>query len=161
MKVNKFVETEIEVAGIGLLNVEEAEMLPEKIRAIKKFWWLKTVGKTGEHEINYRAMFVCKNGDICYNGQSIKSYSAGVRPVLFLNPALPNFKKGDKFEWNGYDWTLISDSKALCNSIIKNMKYKKDANRYKLLKIKDVYEVSDIKQFLEQWLEDTQKGEQE
>ena len=141
-------KADIDILGITLLSIEEAEALPKKIRSIDKPWWLRS---TGKYYIN--AAIVDDDGYVNDYGERVY-FNSGVRPALevgyermcMVNPRLD---RGDKINLAGYTWTVISDQYILCDDTIDECTFRKDGD------VPDAndFEKSDIKRFLEDWFE--------
>lgn len=137
----------IDITGITLLSVEEAEALPKKIRDINKSWWLRSPGGY------YRnAAIVYDDGDVVGYGHRVY-FDSGVRPALevgyermcMVNPQ--RLDRGDKIKLAGQTWTVISDQYILCDDIIGKHTFRKDYNASDA----NDYKKSDVKKFLEDW----------
>ena len=132
---------EFKVSGITLLTEEEAKALPKEQRAIGETWWLRSPGHDQD-----RAAFVYYSGGLDY---FYVSYSiGGVRPALNLESS--NLKIGDRVEIAGYKWTAIAGDKVLCDTIVGETHFRKNANTPGA----NDYEKSDIKKWLEKWAKD-------
>ena len=87
---------------------------------------------------------------------------AGVRPIIeFHDPNRFIFKnRGDKMTFEGLEWTIVSKNEAVCDGLIGNSAYqtkpeilsKSDYDKYR-------YNLSDIKDFTDNWLEEVKKKE--
>ena len=134
----------IDILDITLLSIKEAKKLPREMREAECSWWLRSPGN-----IAYKAAFVY-GGIVDGNGHYVAN-DFGVRPVLKLKSS--PFKKGNSFSYKGYQWDMITDNTALCQSIVGKSPFRKDwraadANNY---------EASDIKKWLEDWWKENDK----
>ena len=92
------------------------------------------------------------DGDGFVNDYGDNVYSKyGVRPALKIrNLKSSNLKIKDQFEMAGYRWTVISDEYAICNDIVGETCFRRDWRA----KDVNVYEASDIKMWLADWVKD-------
>ena len=152
IKVDKLVisksPSELEINGVTLLTVEEAKALTDKQRYQTPTWWLRSPGTS-----DFTAAFVAgEYGDVYDSGIDVDE-EFGVRPALQIsNLQSLNLEIGDRFDFVGYEWTVISENKALCDDVIGNLAFRKDWEA----KDANCYEQSDIKKYLEDWWEDVQ-----
>lgn len=75
---------------------------------------------------------------------------AGVRPLIeFHDPNKFIFShRGDKLNFEGVEWTVISKNEAVCNDFIGHSPYQSKTEE----RDADVYDKSDIRCFTEDWL---------
>lgn len=151
MNVQKIITTsepvEFNIDGITLLSTEEYEEYKDHIPLLRKFWWLRSPGHCG-----YFAAIVHYDGYVHYYGDNVM-LRTGVRPALIYKSS--NLTIGDKIEFAGYKWTVLSDKFILCDTLIGNRCFREnqeaeDANDY---------EKSDVKPFIEDWLKKHMNGE--
>lgn len=128
---------EVEITGITLLSREEAEALPVEMRTKGNRWWLRSPYK--RHGDG--AGFVGLRGILNYSGVVIEY--VGVSPALILNPESSNLVPGDRFRLWGYNWTMITEDKALCDKWIAERRFDAKSNDW---------EKSELKAWLEDWL---------
>ena len=149
MNAKQIIETtkdiELDVLGITLLSVEEAEQVPEGTRAIRGRWWLRSPGYD-----DYNAACVDGYGDVCDLGYIVNYYEPGVRPALIVNLDSSNLSIMDKIETAGHRWTVITDSLILCDDIVGFTAFRADWQANDA----NVYEASDVKKWLEKWWEE-------
>ena len=126
MKVEKIVKkTEtinLTITGITLLSIEEYEACKDHIPPLKVWWWLRSPGYG-----SYDAAGVIGGGSVYYGGGRVNSDGVCVRPALQIsNLESSHLKIGDEFEFGGKEWTVISDSLAICNKCIGERPFRKD-----------------------------------
>lgn len=148
MKANKLITTAqefgIKITGITLLSKEEYEENRDIIPAVN-WWWLRSPGS-----IQDDAAYVCCYGSL-YN-YNVNYGSGCVRPALYVwNPQSSDLNRGDKFELAGYSWTMLSNDLALCNETVGQTCFRRDWRAEDA----NVYDKSDIKQWLHDWAEKT------
>ena len=149
------------IKGITLLSTEEAEDLLTKEQRKRKFegeecwWWLRSPGNNQKY-----AAVVGSDGSVYYFGDYVSNVDNCGRPALILSSLkssnLKSIKElgvGERFEFGGYTFTIISNKLALCDEVIAKMAFRKD------WKTEDanVYEKSDIKKFLDNWFKENYK----
>ena len=147
MKVNRkrIVEEtcDINIDGITLLSVEEYEACREYVPPFNGIWWLRSPGSSSEY-----AEVVSRSGGVYSYGGSV-SYDYAVRPALKLvGLKSANLQIGDNFRLFGHDWTVVSNTHALCNDSIGESPFREDYEAEDA----NNYETSDIKMFVEKWL---------
>ena len=147
MKVNRkrIVEEtcDINIDGITLLSVEEYEACREYVPPFNGIWWLRSPGSSSEY-----AAVVYSRGRVDSSGYNVH-YDNAVRPALRLVDLKPaNLQIGDWFRLFGHDWTVVSDTHALCNDSIGESPFREDYEAEDA----NNYETSDIKMFVEKWL---------
>lgn len=135
MRVKKLVlePCEVEITGATLLTVDEAKtLLTEENRACGSWWWLRSPGNNPNC-----AAFVSASGYVFALGDFVYYNFGGVRPALQIaNLAQSNLKIGDEFYFDTYRFKVISDSLALCNSLIGYARFDENSNDYSKSKIK-------------------------
>lgn len=133
-----------EIESIYLLSIQQAERLPRYILAIGDSWWLRTPGTfCGTAEVD-------ENSNVNYFGLKVDYNWCGVRPALTVkNLDSLNYEIGETVKVLGLTAQYIGDNSVLlCESIAKH-RFDSKSNDY---------ETSEIKQFIEEWLE-TKKNE--
>ena len=146
------------IIGITLLSKEEAETLLTQeqrvltrryscYKATKEYrweWWLRSPSAVDAEMIEV----VRRDGTI--SDTNWLNDNCCVRPVLLTEDLTSlGLNKGDKFEFGGYTFTIISEGYALCDDGLTNMTFRKDdadpegAN--------NDYETSDVKKYIENW----------
>ena len=149
MNAKQIIETtkdiDLDVLGITLLSVEEAEQLPEGTRAIRGWWWLRSPGDYGDY-----AAYVYGKGLVNDIGYNVHNHELGVRPALIVNLDSSNLSIMDKIETAGHRWTVITDSLILCDDIVGFTAFRADWQANDA----NVYEASDVKKWLEKWWEE-------
>ena len=153
MRVQKYVtKTQVQeliVNSITLLPAKVFEECGKRIPLLETYWWLRDAGETSRES---RAMGVYYDGTLDQYGTIVKSTIYAVRPALEVNQTGGDWGVGDKFRLFGYDWTIISDRYALCDSSIGTCCFREDDQAEDA----DQYEASDVKKFVEKWLEEQQ-----
>ncbi len=138
------------IKGITLLSAEEYEQFKNNISSHNHMWWLRSPGRSLFHGDDRRAVIVQDNGIAdTYCGAPVNFGQVAVRPALIINPESSSLKIKDEFEFEKHKWTVISDTYAICNDTIGDHCFRadweaEDANDY---------EKSDVKEFIEDWLE--------
>lgn len=131
------------ITGAALLSAEEAEALPQHLRSYKDWWWLQ---EPGEYRSN--AAFVFCDGSIYYDGCSTNERSNYVRPALHLAGLKSSgLMVGDRFEFGGAKFEIISDNRAFCLGDIGRHAFRDDWRA----KDANVYEASAIKRLVDGW----------
>lgn len=151
---------ELEVTGITLLSVEEAEKMPEKLCLIGDWWWLRSPGHYA-----YTTADVGGFGHVDTVGNNVDSSDFGIRPALKIsNLESLNLAEGDEIEVADHTWTVIPGSMALCNDIIGACAFRAyeqfsddgktflthDGKEHPIEELNS-YEHSDAKAFIEDW----------
>lgn len=95
------------VTGIGLLPLEELRYVPRRLRSHRD-WWLSS--EPGARQLN--AAYVYRDGRI--NSIRDDNGYAAVRPALELKSS--NLKIGNRFEFGGTEFEVVSDNLAFCVS---------------------------------------------
>lgn len=132
------------ITGATLLSAEEAEKLPQHLRSYKGWWWLRSPGYYQDV-----AVLVNTGGSVYYGGSFVINDFGYVRPTLRIS-ALESSNLlyiGDRFEFGGAEFEVVSDRLAFCTGDIGCCAFRRD------WKAEDanVYEASDVKQFVEEW----------
>lgn len=138
----------MDILGATLLSKEEFKQYEDIIPRTDGDWWLRSPGAFSEY-----ACCVFDYGGYgrycCYSyGGSVDRVGVGVRPALIISN-LDNAKIGDKVEFEGKAFTVISPEYALCDTFIGKCIFRKD------WKAEDanIYEASDVKKFVDDWFE--------
>ena len=144
----------MEIIGATLLSLEEAKQLDKEIlKASGNWWWLRSPSIYDK----YYNQAACAHGDNGYVYVLVE-LSVGVRPALCIsNLSSSNLQIGDKFEFGGRNFTVISDKYALCDEVIGRCAFRKDWEA----KDANSYEASDVKVFVDQWFDRTKELEAE
>lgn len=134
----------LKVEGITLLTIEEYEKAKEHIPRMVEWWWLRSPGYGKFHVAN-----VLRNGSVRMDGHIIDNADGGIRPALLIsNLDSFNLEPGDKIlKYLGYDWTVISNDKILCDIGVGRYCFREDSDA----KEANNYEKSDVKAWLENW----------
>ena len=146
-KKNDFNAREIE--SISLLDKRTLEAHKDILPDINEPYWLQgglciIPVKKLDNSIVYGTSF----------GTDLDT-QAGVRPIIeFHDPNRFIFKhRGDVLNFEGKEWMIVSKNEAICNDFIGNCAYQRTP---KLLSAEDKYryDLSDIKGYTENWLND-------
>ncbi len=135
---------DFEFVRATLLSVEEAEtMLTKEERKYRNSWWLRSPG----YRTYYAALVYC-GGDFDYYGTSVNYSNACVRPALIFESLSDGWAIGDTFEIGIYRFKIISNHLAWL--------YGQDLGIYQFrddwkAESADVYELSDVKRFVDEW----------
>lgn len=156
MKVKKIIEKteikDIEINGLTLLSKEEYDKYKYLIPKVNSAWWLRLpnsidssiagcVDSEGDADINFGVNF-----------------SMGVSPALCIsNLESSGFEIGDRFEWSGLTWIIISSDYAQCTNIIFKSVFRED---WEADDAND-YEASDVKKRLDEWFKQKIKEKNE
>lgn len=137
-KIEKISGTPI---ALDLLSIEEVKKLPIKIRQYDCWWWLRSPGYYSDSIANVNTNgFVFEDGDYVYVG------SYAVCPALTIsNLKSFNLKLYSAYNLFGYNWIYIGNNKFLYKDKIIRHWFDEESNDY---------ETSDIKQFLNEWLQE-------
>ena len=131
----------LDITGITLLSVKEADALPLDIRGIGKPWWLRSPGGDDDY-----VAVVYGDGYVYINGHCVHD-AYGVRPALIVNLESSGLEIGDKFKLAEQTWTIISDEYALCDDIIDVRAFRYEDKAFDA----NDFEKSDVKKFLKSW----------
>ena len=151
MTVDKIVtqKEELEIVGATLLSSEEAETLPLRLRKHTNWWWLRSPGC-----ISDLAAGVSGGSSILSYGGDVRNGTGAVRPALIIkNLKSSNLKIGDTFLFGNKKFEIISDVIAFCLEDIGQYCFKKD---WKASEAND-YEKSDVKKFVDNWFENSNR----
>ena len=132
----------LKINGATLLSIEEAEnLLTKENRKYHCWWWLRSPGCS-----SYFAASVYTVGDVDYGGFYVDDDSFCVRPALQIsNLQSSNLLIGDVFEVGNYKFRVISENLAWL--------YEQDIGQRRFDKKTNIYEQSEIKQFVDDWFE--------
>ena len=140
--VSKIVKTEVptnlEIEGATLLSVDEARVLPFRLRQHDNWWWLRSPGKDSDYTIS-----------VSSGGYDDTSYvycdCISARPALIIrNFESSNFEIGDIFKFDGKKFEIISKDLAFCLGDIGLHRFDDNSNNY---------EKSAIKKYVDEWFE--------
>lgn len=133
-----------DITGITLLSIEEYTKALRNIPRLYGQWWLRSPGAADN-----TAAFVYPAGNVsCYGAYVGKTF--GVRPALLFDPERLNLTIGTKVRIGGVAWTHIAENILLCDNILRMMPFCKEPSSLTA----NYYETSDVRKFLEEWLED-------
>lgn len=134
---------ELNITGATLLSIEEYRQCKDLIPRVNKTWWLRSAG----YDVDLAAIVFGEDGNVGEGGFRV-FHEFGVRPALtILNLESSNLQIGDKFKFAGHIFTIVSDTYALCDDIIKECAFNEN---WKVENAND-YEVCDLKKWLESW----------
>lgn len=151
MKVDKIVtvKEDLDIVGATLLSIEEAEKLPLELRRYNCWWLLRSPGCD-----SYYATFVDDDGSICDFGDLVNYDLHSVRPALIItNIESSNLKIGDKFEFGGKPFQIISNKLAFCLTDIGMCCFREDWQA----KDANDYEKSDVKKYVDKWFNESKE----
>ena len=154
MKVNKIIratkEEELNITGATLLSVEEAKALPQRLREYSNWWWLRSPGRCSN-----LAAYVNYDGLVHARGSNVDYTRGAVRPALLIsNLESSNLQIGDKFIFGSAEFEIVSKSMAFCLGDIGEHPFRNDWQADDA----NVYEVSDVKKFVDKWFEDAKES---
>ena len=136
-----------------LLSVDEArKLLSKRDREYPHWWWLRSPGYSRNC-----AAYVNRGGSVDYGGFDVSYGSGCVRPALKINLESSGLTIGDTFSFGGKTFKIISDELAFCLEDIGTHCFRKDWKAPDA----NVYEVSDVKRFVDAWFEAALKEERE
>ena len=129
--------------GLTLLSKEEYSEIKGFLPSPEFYWWwLRSPGQENG----------CVLSVDCYGG--FRSVGAGVvgavRPALILSPDSTNLELGDKFEFFGKNWLVVSEKYALCSEFLSPMVFRE---KWRVTNASN-YEKSDIKKYLDELWEE-------
>ena len=112
-RIREEVTGPLHITGVTLLSTEEYEACENFVPMIKGWWWLRSPGCNSIY-----AATVNKYGRVMTGGNPVDRTGGIVRPALKIeNLTSLNLKPRDKIiDYVGYNWTVIPDSMALCNT---------------------------------------------
>lgn len=144
-KVLKPKEILLDIQGITLLSKEEYRAAKDIIPRINDGWWLRSPGN-----YSHSAAFVHNDGFVGEYGRLVNHDGGAVRPALIVNQESANLCLNDKILLWGYTWTVIGNNLMLCDELINHCRFDKKENRF---------EISEIRQYLEEWLSKNMRSE--
>ena len=146
MNVDKIVTStttiSLNVTGITLLSVEEYYTNKAVIPVVDGSWWLRLTGGY----VDFSA-YAYERTQVEEDGRQAGESEYGVRPVLVVSG--DSLAAGDKIIFRDMTWTKICTGVILCDEIIDYMMFREDLTAMDA----NIYEASDVKDYLEQWLE--------
>ncbi|MBO4420575.1 MAG: hypothetical protein J5783_01985 [Lachnospiraceae bacterium] len=145
------------IKGITLLSDKEYETSVGVIPMLGKRFWLQSPARF-DYPNKKAASMSALVGVVGANNKISDSYSKadtkqGVRPALLIDNSQLKLRVNEKVVINELLYTVISDTKIVCDSIIGNTAFNSSAAEEKDC----VFENSDIKQWLGKWLDNEQK----
>ena len=145
------------IKGITLLSGKEYETSVGVIPMLGKRFWLQSPARFDYPNKKAAAMSALV-GVVGANNKISDSFSKadtkqGVRPALLIDNSQLKLRVNEKVVINELLYTVISDTKIVCDSIIGNTAFNSSAAEEKDC----VFENSDIKQWLGKWLDNEQK----
>lgn len=147
--LNKLLEYEweecVEPDEIFLLSEDEYEKYKNAIPLFECWWWLRTPGAESDHVVG-----VYNNGVVDCYGSNIKDALSYVRPALYLEPN--HFSIGSRINKYNFPWVVIDNDLAIAEVPIAAHRFDKKLNDY---------ELSEIRQFLLDWLEERKSIEEQ
>lgn len=143
-EITKHIDVDVMVDGITLLSVEEYEKHKRDIPSMSSSWWLRSRGI-----FDFDAALVTGYDAVYCCGYNVTDHELVVRPALKINPESSNLQIGDKILFRGYRWTVISAEYVLCDEGVTQMVFRRDWRADDA----NVWEASDVKKWLEEWLE--------
>ncbi len=142
------------IMGATLLSVEDAKNLDEEILKADTDWWL------GSHGFFpcYAACVYGVIGDVNDVGEVVGN-NYGVRPALEISKFSLSYgyKIGDSVYFGGHSFTIISDTRALCDDVIGKCAFRKDSEAENA----NEYDASDIKRYVETWFKKAKEQNRE
>lgn len=133
----------LKIIGATLLSVGEVEKLPQYLKPYTDWWWLRSPGY-----YQYYAAYVHDDGSTSYYGNNVGAAYGCVRPALKLaNLESSDLAVGDRFEFGGQEFEVISNNLAFCVDDIGRCAFRED---WKATDAND-YEQSDIKKYVDEW----------
>ena len=131
--------TNVLITDATLLTVSEAKKIKKDDRAHHQWWWLRSPGTR-----NCDVAYVRRDGTISPDGRFAEdAVTTCVRPALIIKTTF--FEIGDTFEINGYHFKMITKNRAWL--------YSEDLGNFIFNKGTNIYEDSEIKQFVDNWFE--------
>ena len=129
---------ELRITGATLLSTEEAEKLCKKNREYAYMWWLRSPGTR-----NCDTAFVRRDTSVASGGRYIKDSLPCVRPALIIEES--PLKIGDFFTIRIWKFKKITKNLAWL--------YEQDIGQHRFDEKTNIYEQSEIKQFVDDWFE--------
>ena len=133
----------LKITRATLLSIEESEnLLTNEERSYHCWWWLRSPGY-----FSYNAADVSSDGDVYYYGIYVDDGYRCVRPALQIsNLKSSDLQIGDTFEVGDYNFRVISENLAWM--------YAQDIGQHIFDKKTNIYEQSEIKQFVDDWFDE-------
>ena len=128
------IEEEVDLIGITLLSVDEAENIRCGERACGLRWWLRSPKGC------FRVAYVRGDGTVGLDGDAIDFKWNAVRPALIYKSE--KLHAGDEIIFNDYKFRVIDEKYALCTTYIRLNRFDFESNDY---------EKSEIKNLLQEW----------
>ena len=132
----------LKIHGATLLSVEEAKnLLTEEDCKYPCWWWLRSPGTSSDYAAN-----VYGDGGVNFGGDRVDNDNNCVRPALKIsNLESSNLLIGDVFEVGDYKFRVISEDLAWM--------HEQDIGLRRFDEKTNIYEQSEIKQFVDDWFE--------
>ena len=132
----------LKITRATLLSIEESEnLLIEEELKYHWWWWLRSPGR-----FSICAASVSYVGVVRCNGSYVDYDNICVRPALQIsNLKSSDLQIGDTFEVGDYNFRVISENLAWM--------YEQDIGSHRFDEKTNVYEQSEIKQFVDDWFE--------
>ena len=115
--MTKIPTVEIPITDVTLLSASEYNTYRSQIPSISAYWWLRGPGSWWSPSM-YVPSNVMPDGSVEVFYASNGNF--GIRPVLVCDLNGTGLEIGNKLQFAGYDWTVISDSLVLCDSCVGN-----------------------------------------
>lgn len=138
------------INGISLLSKKEYEARRDSIPLADGWWWLRSPGCYSDY-----VAYINEDGSVNDLGFPVFYSKCFVRPVLWLNQGSAHLKISEKFRFGDKTWTYIGDGFAIADEPFCKMAFRKDANAEDA----NSYEASDVKKYLDAWLDDQRQKE--
>ena len=153
MTVNRIVkdaELDIDIREITLMTLEEYETYMERIPKLNDYWWLRSPGQFSLSEAAVKP-----DGSVNREGDYINLGICAIRPVIkFNNTGGSRIEVGEQFVLGGHPFTVIDKEVAIMNDSLGCRYFRKDWKAQDA----NAYMQSDIKVYIEEWLEKALKG---
>ena len=144
---------DIEITGVTLLSREEYEEYYKMIPPVPFYWWLRSPGSdrreaayvVSEKNVRKSSHDSKESGNPCHKNFEYYPVTQvfGIRPVLLITGH--DLKSGDILKLADKEWTVLSDTLAICNDLIGMCHFNTGTNDY---------EFSDVEMYLETWAKD-------
>ena len=128
------------ITGASLMSLDEYDKCRDSITLLRTTWWLRSLGINCLFET-----FV----DVSRKAQDemdVDNNSYTIRPILWIS-SLGGMKIGDKIDFGGKVFTIVSPQHALCDTGIGTRAFRRnysaeDANLYK---------TGNVKKLIDKW----------